>query len=81
MEKIINNLIPNAEDFNIYEENEVKRYIKSKDNQKKMRELKKIRTKQITKEEKIKNEKRKEKEKKKEKKRDLKNKRKRNGTI
>ena len=72
VESIISKLIPNPEDYFIYEQSEVKRYLHSKDNKKKLKEFKKIQKAQIAKIEKIKRDKIKEKEKRKERKRDKK---------
>jgi Ulp1 family protease len=63
MEGLIKNLIPNKEEFQIFEQSEAKRYLKSAETKKHLREFKKLRAKQIAKEEKLKREKLMEKEK------------------
>ncbi|CAI2362687.1 unnamed protein product [Moneuplotes crassus] len=77
LEKIIASLIPDVDDYLTYEQSETQRHIKSRENQRRMKMLKKIREEQIATEERIKQEKLLKRETKKTKKRDKKAKSKR----
>jgi len=57
LESIVSKLVPNIEDYYTYEESEVKRHLKSRDNKIKIREMNKVKKAQQVKLEKIKKDK------------------------
>lgn len=64
MEELINKLIPNIDDFHVFQDFDAKRNIKSSGAKKRIRELKRLKAKQVAKGEKLQKEKMKDKEKK-----------------